>query len=305
MSLNKTGARSVSDEIIDVVMRSEPISIRNANASINNVRKNDFSNLTDEDLVSKYESLVETSKHSATVISALDAVGVELRRRGIYVDDTNESSGDDNKKLASWLKNIEAPYRDEDYILVNGKRVAIKPHSANDGYVTMGYGHAIQSDDDAKKYGFETGSKQSVSAVINSITTQTKKYASYLENPAILSSDEAEKILADDLISYRERATYFANETGELFSQNQMDAMTSLVYNGNKAYSLDSLLYYFLRRDKAEALNIIRKADSSGWYRDNLGLLRRRLMEFNIFFNNDYTFFGSNQLNELKNITGF
>lgn len=83
-----------------------------------------------------------------------------------------------------------------------------------------------------------------------------------------------------------------------------MDGITSLVYNGNKANDPDSLLYYFLRKDKKGAMNILHKAVEKGWYGSNEGLLRR-LMEFNFFFNNDYTFYDSNENEKIKNDVGF
>jgi hypothetical protein len=90
MSLNKTGARSASNKTVDTVSGAAPIA---GNPSNNNIQKNDFSNLNNEDLIAKYESLVEASKNTASVISTLDAVGIELRKRGIDIDVTNESSG--------------------------------------------------------------------------------------------------------------------------------------------------------------------------------------------------------------------
>ncbi len=84
-----------------------------------------------------------------------------------------------------------------------------------------------------------------------------------------------------------------------------MDGITSLVYNGNRAYDPDSLLYYFLRKDKNGALDVLHKAIDKGWYGSNGGLFRRRLMEFNIFFNNDYTFYDDSELDKLKKDIGF
>ncbi len=40
-----------------------------------------------------------------------------------------------------------------------------------------------------------------------------------------------------------------------------------------------------------------------GWYGD--GLLRRRLMEFNIYYNDDYSFYDDTELEQLKKTTGF
>lgn len=84
-----------------------------------------------------------------------------------------------------------------------------------------------------------------------------------------------------------------------------MDGITSLVYNGNHANDPDSLLYYFLRKDKTGAMNVLHKAVDNGWYGSNQGLLRRRLMEFNFFFNNDYNFYDSDNLEKLKKKVGF
>ncbi|MFA9466991.1 MAG: hypothetical protein ACERKN_22280 [Velocimicrobium sp.] len=51
-------------------------------------------------------------------------------------------------------------------------------------------------------------------------------------------------------------------------------------------------------------MNILHKAVEKGWYGSNEGLLRR-LMEFNFFFNNDYTFYDSNENEKIKNDVGF
>ncbi len=217
-----------------------------------------------------------------------------------------EGLGGKSTTLSRWLTNIEKPYKDSDYVIdENGIRIAIKPHNSNDGYVKLGYGHAIQSDNDATKYGFTTGSKQNVSTVTAIISKQLESYKSYKDNPAILTFQEAETLLVNDLIKYQTQASKFANEIGAKFSQNEMDGITSLVYNGNRAYDPDSLLYYFLRKDKKGAINALHKAVDNGWYGSNEGLFRRRLMEFNIFFNNDYTFYDSNQMENLKIIVGY
>lgn len=156
-----------------------------------------------------------------------------------------------------------------------------------------------------KKYGFITGSKQAVSVVVNSIAAQLNNYKSYKDNPAILTFQEAEDLLKADLVDYQTQASVLAKGTGLTFSQNEMDGITSLVYNGNRANDPDSLLYHFLRRDKKGAMNVLHKAVANGWYGSNDGLLRRRLMEFNFFFNSDYTFYDSPELKKLKNDVGF
>ncbi len=207
--------------------------------------------------------------------------------------------------LAGWLSQIEVPHEVSDFILDSNNKISIKPHNANDGFVTVGYGHAIQSDAEAEKYGFTTGSKQDVNTVTNVILKQLESYESYKDNPAILTFQEAEDLLIADLIDYQTKASNIASATGLTFSQNEMDGITSLVYNGNRVKDPDSLLYHFLRKDKNGAMDVLHKAVDNGWYGSNGGLLRRRLMEYNIFFNNDYTFYDDNELKLLKNAVGF
>ncbi len=105
--------------------------------------------------------------------------------------------------LSSWLTNIEKPYKSTDYIIDDyGKKVAIKPHNSNDGYITVGYGHAIQSNTDANKYGYSSGNKQAVSSVSDIIKKQLDSFESYEDNPSILTFEEAESLLLDDLRKY-------------------------------------------------------------------------------------------------------
>ena len=112
-------------------------------------------------------------------------------------------------------------------------------------------------------------------------------------------------IYYEDLAEYRETAEDFMEETGLEFSKNEKDAITSLVYNGNNAYSEDNLLYYFLRKDKEGAMEVLQKADEEKGYTGREGTLRRRLMEYNMFFNNDYTFYDLKELDKLKSAVGW
>lgn len=212
---------------------------------------------------------------------------------------------ENKNSFVEWLSQIEAPYLPSDYIVIDEKKIAIKPHNANDGFVTVGYGHCIQSDIDAQKYGFKSGSKQDVNTVTDVISKQLDSYESYKDNPAILTFQVAEDLLIADLVDYQTKASNIASATGLTFSQNEMAGITSLVYNGNRVNDPDSLLYHFLRKDKNGAMDVLHKAVDNGWYGSNRGLLRRRLMEFNIFFNNDYTFYDFNELKILKDAVGF
>lgn len=54
---------------------------------------------------------------------------------------------------------------------------------------------------------------------------------------------------------------------------------------------------------KSDTLSILETAVNMGWYGD--GLLRRRLMEFNIYYNDDYSFYDDTELEQLKKVTGY
>ena len=60
-------------------------------------------------------------------------------------------------ELAQWIKSMEIGdiynASNKNYLKINGIYY-ILPQNAKDGYVTLGYGHAIQTNDDARKYGF-------------------------------------------------------------------------------------------------------------------------------------------------------
>lgn len=217
-----------------------------------------------------------------------------------------------NRKLAEWLYNIEAPYKDADLITDNdGNIIALKPQNVQDGYITIGAGHIIQTEADARKYGFYglPGMKWDGSLtddeIARLIKEQQAKYGTGTSNPAILTVSQAKELLADDLVVARKTAESYAQETGKTYTSNEMDALTSMIFNGTKPNDPDSLSYYLLRQDKEGALNIIRKAVQEGWYGEHGGLLRRRLMEYNIFFNNDYTYYDDTRLDELKEKVGY
>lgn len=108
-----------------------------------------------------------------------------------------------------------------------------------------------------------------------------------------------------DLVAYQEEAERFTGETGLSFNANEMDAITSTLYNGNKAYDPNNFLYYLLKQDKEGAINILHEADAKGWYAGREGTLRRRLMEYNIFFNGNYDFYEDMALDKLKEDVGW
>ena len=91
------------------------------------------------------------------------------------------------------------------------------------------------------------------------------------------------------------------------YSKNQLDGITSILFNGNHYDDPDSLSYYFINQlTKEDSLSILHTAVENGWYGDNeTGILRRRLMEVNIYYNADYTFYDSDRIEELKEDTGY
>ena len=213
--------------------------------------------------------------------------------------------------LGELLYQIEMPYSRDDYLCNDkGTKIGVKPQNANDGYVTIGAGHCIQDDTEAAEYGFQTGEKQKLEDVDQCIKEQLAQYGETLDNPAILTMDEARLLLEADIQEYREKAKQIITsmDIDHQFTNNEIDAITSVLFNGTHINDKDSFSYYLLRPneyDADDALGIIRKADESGWYHDNEGLLRRRLMEFNIYYNNDYSFYDLNRLEELKNAVGW
>lgn len=249
-----------------------------------------------------YRMRARVRRKQLTTGSHLHRIG---RKTYVMEEIMKEQSVRTIDRLCKWLENIEAPYLDEDFIVTEeNERIAIKPHNANDGYVTIGFGHAIQSEEDAQRYGFETCEKKSNSEVNDSIKSQLDSYEEYLSNPAILTFTEARRLLHEDVQEKRDIANIALANRGLDFSDNQIDGLTSVIYNGTNLNSENSFSYYLLREDAVGAMQILHKADEEGWY-DEPGTLRRRLMEYNIFFNNDYTFYDSDELELLKEVVGW
>lgn len=178
---------------------------------------------------------------------------------------------------------------------ITGDFITATTDSILSALMEMSYNH-----ENAKKY-------DDPSEVDKVIANQLNQYEKWDDNPAVLTTKEAEALLKTDLDKYRKKAINLAKKTGLTFSQNEMDAITSIVYNtgGKGPDDPDTLLYYFLRKDKEGAMNVLRKAVEKDWYEDKPGVFRRRLMEYNIFFNNDYTFYDSNEVEKLKKVVGY
>lgn len=206
--------------------------------------------------------------------------------------------------------------KNKNYINDNGVIVGIEIQNAEDGYVTIGYGHAIQSNADASKYGFDVirsktefknfdfSVAHSVEEINKVINEQKAYYANAgQQNPAELSLEKAEILLLEELSIKRNDAVKAIGANSIKYSKNMIDAVTSVLYNGNDYKDPDSFSYNLINGSVQDALNILHTAENNGWYGD--GILRRRLMEFNVFYNDDYTFYDSSDFEQLKKDTGY
>lgn len=112
-------------------------------------------------------------------------------------------------------------------------------------------------------------------------------------------------MFVDDVKRAYEEAKKLCEAQGP-YSYNQINALTSNVFNAgtDHANDADSLQYHLIRNDAENAMKVLHKAVDNGWYAGKAGLLRR-LMEYNICFNNDYTYYEDTELEALKKLTGF
>ncbi len=240
------------------------------------------------------------------------------------------------------------------------EEMVIGIQNAKDGYITIGYGHAIQTDDDAEKYGlnalrsisgFETfkfsfeysedqinpngdlpeeeiqrRKKEIKDKRIEEIDKAIEALNEYYSkngqrNPAKLTPFEAEQIMMEEV---KKKYDFVVELIGDgyidKFSDDELNAITSVLYNGNKPKNKESLSYNFIHthvpeegtevseekedlKNKEDILNILHKAENNNWYDE--GLLRRRLMEVNVFCNGNYKFYDGNEFEQLKRDTGY
>lgn len=242
--------------------------------------------------------------------------------------------GHDFTRLIGLVKNFEVDPDDSTYIRdEDGNPIAIDIQNANDGCITIGYGHILQTEEEIEKYGFGEWKEEilanvaarnaddelphSVEDIQDIIDSQKAKMEREgMDNPAILSVSDAEELLLEDI-----KGSYLlAKENGEGFSDNQIDALTSNIFNAgtkekDNTNSFQFYLIYFGQEktiddkevtvDQESALNIIRTAERSGWYGENRGLFRRRLMEYNVYFNGKYDYYSKGQLEKLKEAVNY
>ncbi len=245
--------------------------------------------------------------------------------------------GHDFTRLIGLIKNFEVDPDSSTYIRdENKKPIAIDIQNVGDGCITIGYGHILQTEEEIEKYGFGEWKEEilanvaarnarkeinelpySIEVIQDIIDKQKAKMErDGMDNPAILSVSDAEEILLEDI----KNSYSTAKEIGEGFSDNQIDALTSNIFSAGakEKDSSDSFLFYLVyfgqekeiddiptMIDQESAMKIINKAENSGWYKGQEGLFRRRLMEYNMYFNGKYDYYSHKQLEELKKAVNY
>ena len=270
-----------------------------------------------------------------------------MQHRGVITLKTNGQragsgrmvyDGHDFTRLIGLIKNFEVDPDSSTYIRdENKKPIAIDIQNVGDGCITIGYGHILQTEEEIEKYGFgewkeeilanvaarNAGKKvdelpYSMEVIQDIIDSQKAKMEREgMDNPAILSVSDAEEILLEDI-----KGSYLlAKENGKGFSDNQIDALTSNIFNAHADHMDDpeAFQYYLVHLGEVyvndigeqvivsqeSALDIIKTAEDGGWYKNQEGLFRRRLMEYNMYFNGKYNYYNSDQLEELKKAVNY
>lgn len=243
--------------------------------------------------------------------------------------------GHDFTRLIGLVKNFEVDPDDSAYIRdEDGTPIAIDIQNVKDGCITIGYGHILQTEEEIEKYGFGEWKEEilanvaaknaddelphSVEHIQDIIDSQKAKMEREgMDNPAILSVSDAEELLLEDI-----KGSYLlAKENGEGFSDNQIDALTSNIFSAGTDHMDDPEAFQYhlvhlgevytndieeqVKVNHKSALGIIKTAESKGWYTNQEGLFRRRLMEYNMYFNGKYDYYNSDQLEELKKAVNY
>lgn len=121
----------------------------------------------------------------------------------------------------------------------------------------------------------------------------------------MLSEEAAEKLLIQNMQEKSRYAEQLLGDKRTEFNTDEINGFVSALYNGGNIKNEDSFLYYLVRKDREGALDSIRRTEQGNGYDNQMGRLRRRLMEFNIFFNGDYTYYQDTELEKLKKDIGY
>lgn len=135
-----------------------------------------------------------------------------------------------------------------------------KPYRDTDGHYTIGYGTWCPSD----------------------------KVEYYTQNP--MTPEEAEEELRKEVVTYEEAVIKFMNRHGVSFSQQQFDAVVSLIFNVGPSWLSkgDTLINALVSGATGnELINAFTIYSMSGGKR-SVGHIKRRLSEANVYLNGEY-----------------
>lgn len=158
---------------------------------------------------------------------------------------------------------------------------------------------------------FDFSRKRTIEEIDNFIDKYYEYYGKSILCPGIMSQESATLTLLDDLKLTQKRVITAIGGISEKdkYTVNEFNALTSILYNGNNYDSPGSLSYYLIKSNgnytKEDALNVVEEAEKSGEYKkQGKGIFRRRLMEINIYYNADYTFYDDTDMEDLKEAVG-
>jgi GH24 family phage-related lysozyme (muramidase) len=208
MSINRTGAREVSNDTI------------NTFTSIFNItQRYDLSNLTNEELIIRYTTyseLIKVSISSSTVIM-FEAAAIELRKRGIDVDGKGVSYQDSTKIVVMQLEGT--PF--------------LVPRINDNGTITIGYGYDFTKKEDPEMFNKYLKEDDKGNIIVISEMTETEA------SETIQKAADKKGITKglDDFIN----GNGYGNRTKSLkLNQNQYDALFSYFYASGQSVFTDS-----------------------------------------------------------------
>jgi len=176
---------------------------------------------------------------------------------------------------------------------------------ATDDVITIGIGHAIESNREAvKEYLMNCSQGYTESEIddflngIDSYEDENGNYSrdelvSYLhslpvsENLLAIPTTDAETLMREDYNAKMDVLVPYLEDSGYYFDITQIEAMGSVLYNGTSFEDPESVMYYYIRNDVEGAISVMHSVygDNGEEPLDGAGSFRRRLMELNLFAN--------------------
>lgn len=189
---------------------------------------------------------------------------VETYERAAEIMQESNSIDHLSSKGLELLLKYETPYdryfiKDE-----NGRKIGIKPYDAQDGGITVGFGHHI---------------------TMHAFLTDSKAYDLATRN---ISIAEAESLLANDAIEFENKVKAMMKRHNIYLTQNEFDALTIQTYNfGNVNHYLQLLKDG--NRDYNDWMAVtVERMEPNRKTPNYVGLMNRRYQELDLFFYGDY-----------------